>query len=303
MPSQDRDKPTTNNIRPHEASSTTSRNQPTQGQSIGGPISWLINSVRWLATNDITSTILAAVVLTLVVRLFIAEARWIPSESMLPTLEIGDRLVVEKVSYHFGEPKRGDIVVFVPPDHVNTNDAFIKRVVGLPGDTVEILLDDGIYINGQKLDESYTFSLPTRGFSYPADVTQLGELTQYPLNGNPSGAPIVVPEGHYFVLGDNRNNSQDSHVWGFLPRENIIGRTFLRFWPLDRLHHFSEVDYPELDATHVPERSLYISSRLPAALGNAIATPLGTESRSQNHHHRNILHTLSAVQSYNNANV
>ncbi len=138
-----------------------------------------------------------------------------------------------------------------PPDHLETNDAFIKRVVGLPGDSIEIRLDDGIYINGEKIDESYIYSLPTRGISYPGNITQLGELQQYPLNGVPFSSPIVVPDDNYFVLGDNRNNSQDSHVWGFLPRENIIGRTFVRFWPIGRFHHFPTVDYPELEASSI----------------------------------------------------
>ncbi|MGK7910579.1 MAG: signal peptidase I [Synechococcus sp.] len=208
--------------------------------------------LRWLLTNDITSTLLAALVLTLIIRTFIAEPRWIPSESMLPTLEVGDRLVVEKLSYRFSDPSRGDIVVFIPPDHLETDDAFIKRVVGLPGDTIEIRLDDGIYVNGERLDESYVFELPTRGFSYAGNITILGELKGYPVEGNSSNAPIVVPDDHYFVLGDNRNNSQDSHVWGFLPRENIIGRTFVRFWPFRRFHYFPVVQYPELDASANP---------------------------------------------------
>ena len=240
--------PTKKNVETSETRETASPSKSPNRKSPTGPVSWLTGSVKWLLTNDITSTLLAAVVLTFVVRVFVAEARWIPSESMLPTLEVGDRLVVEKISYRFGEPQRGDIVVFIPPDHVNTKDAFIKRVVGLPGDTIEIRLDEGIYINDQKIDESYIYSLPTLSISYPGDITQLGELQQYPLNGKPFTSPIVVPDDHYFVLGDNRNNSQDSHVWGFLPRENVIGRTFVRFWPINRVHHFSEVDYPELGA-------------------------------------------------------
>ena len=240
--------PTQKNVENSETRKPATPSPSTKSGSPAGPLGWLTGSMKWLLTNDITSTLLAAIILTFVVRVFVAEARWIPSESMLPTLEVGDRLVVEKISYRFGDPQRGDIVVFIPPDHVNTKDAFIKRVVGLPGDTIEIRLDDGIYVNDQKLDESYIFSLPTNSISYPGDITQLGELPQYPLNGKPFTSPIVVPDDHYFVLGDNRNNSQDSHVWGFLPRENVIGRTFVRFWPLNRLYHFSSEEYPELEA-------------------------------------------------------
>ncbi|MFN5516392.1 MAG: signal peptidase I [Cyanobacteriota bacterium] len=156
-----------------------------------------------------------ALILALVIRFFIAEPRYIPSDSMLPTLEQGDRLVIEKVSYHFREPQAGDIVVFHPPEQLQTlgyspDQAFIKRVIAQGGDTVSV--EGGrVYRNGQPLAESY-----------PA------ETPRYQL------AALTVPEGYLFVLGDNRNNSNDSHVWGFLPEEEIIGRAVFRFFPLNR---------------------------------------------------------------------
>lgn len=157
-----------------------------------------------------------ALILALVIRLFIAEPRYIPSDSMLPTLEQGDRLVIEKVSYHFHEPERGDIVVFHPPEQLQSlgylaDQAFIKRVIARGGDVVAV--DGGrVYRNGQPLEEPYPAEAPR--YTLPA---------------------FTVPPGYLFVLGDNRNNSNDSHIWGFLPEDEIIGRAVFRFFPLSRL--------------------------------------------------------------------
>lgn len=153
---------------------------------------------------------------TIVTRSFVAEARYMPSGSMQPTLQIDDRFVVEKVSYRFNAPKRGDIVLFQAPQRAldavgsTTNDAYVKRVVGLPGETVEVK-EGKVFINQKALEESYIQS--------PMEYLW---------------GPEVVPAGAYFVLGDNRNSSSDSHVWGFLPYENIIGRASKTFWPPER---------------------------------------------------------------------
>lgn len=170
------------------------------------------------STNPVVEglqTLGLSVVLALGIRTFVAEARYIPSGSMEPTLEINDRLVVEKISYHFNPPERGDIIVFWPPDSLfpegQRRDAFIKRVIGLPGDTVEV--NGGIvFINGEPLEENYIKASP--------DYTW---------------GPETVPEGSYVVLGDNRNSSYDSHSWGFVPQENIIGKAVVRFWPPSRI--------------------------------------------------------------------
>lgn len=164
-------------------------------------------------------TIGLAAVLAFGIRTFVAEARYIPTGSMLPTLQINDRLIVDKLSYRFQSPQRGDIVVFMPPDPASLctgqppplKDAYIKRVIGLPGDQVEVR-DGKVYINAKSLQESY-----------------LQELPHYPYG------PVTVPTNSYLVLGDNRNASCDSHYWGFVPRENIIGRAIVRFWPLGRM--------------------------------------------------------------------
>ena len=156
-----------------------------------------------------------ALVLAFLIRVFIAEPRYIPSDSMLPTLEQGDRLVVEKVSYYLHPPHKGDIVVFSPPPQLQlqgyeSNQAFIKRVIGTPGETVAVL-DGTVCLNSRPLTESYVLELP-----------------HYSLN------PVQIPSGQLFVMGDNRNNSNDSHIWGFLPQKNIIGHAVFRFWPLSR---------------------------------------------------------------------
>ncbi len=154
-------------------------------------------------------------ILALGIRTFIAEARYIPSESMLPTLEVNDRLIVEKVTYYFTQPERGDVVVFGPTDALREQqfrDAFIKRVIGLPGDIVEVR-EGTVYVNDTPLaEESYIFEPPNYEYG-----------------------PAAVPEDSYLVLGDNRNNSFDSHYWGFVPRDRIIGKAVVRFWPPARI--------------------------------------------------------------------
>ncbi|WP_250566207.1 signal peptidase I [Adonisia turfae] len=157
-----------------------------------------------------------AMAIAVVIRLFIAEPRFIPSNSMDPTLHIGDRLLIEKLSYRFHPPHHGDIVVFEPPPQLQAigyrpEQAFIKRVMGLPGDTLAVRQGQ-VYRNDQPLTEPYILAAPNY------------EMT-----------PVAVPDNTVFVMGDNRNDSNDSHIWGFLPIENIIGHATVRFWPPDDL--------------------------------------------------------------------
>ncbi|WP_267383040.1 signal peptidase I [Cyanobacterium sp. uoEpiScrs1] len=159
-------------------------------------------------------TIATAAILAFGIRAFVAEARYIPSSSMEPTLQVNDRLIIEKVSYHFKEPKRGDVVVFNPTKALQEKDfrdAFIKRVIGLPGETIEVKMGK-VYVNGQAIKEKYISEDPNYDYG-----------------------PVIVPEREYLVLGDNRNNSYDSHYWGYVPKEKIIGKAFVRFWPFNRL--------------------------------------------------------------------
>ena len=158
-----------------------------------------------------------SIVLALGMRQFVAEARVVPTGSMEPTVQINDRLVVEKISYLLHPPQRGDIIVFQAPEKAliisgsTTPDAYLKRVIGLPGETVEIR-GGQVFINGQPLQESY--------IKAPPDYVW---------------GPSVVPANQYLVLGDNRNGSLDGHVWGFLPEESIIGKAAARFWPPNRV--------------------------------------------------------------------
>ncbi|HEY6582880.1 MAG TPA: signal peptidase I [Rubrobacter sp.] len=145
------------------------------------------------------------------VRPFVMEAFWIPSGSMIPTLEIGDRVLVNKFIYRFTEPERGDIIVFQSVD--NPDEDLIKRVVGLPGDTIAVRRGK-LVLNGEPQKEPFTNkNLPDRSFY----------------------AKITVPKGHVFVMGDNRGNSADSRVFGPLPKKNIEGEAFIRFWPPHRI--------------------------------------------------------------------
>ncbi len=170
----------------------------------------------WRGWQENLSLIAIALCLALVIRTFIAEPRYIPSDSMLPTLHTGDRLVVEKISYLFHPPQFGDIIVFQPPTELQhrgyTKDqAFIKRVIGKPGEIITVA-GGKVYLNGQPLQEDYIAEPPNQPFP-----------------------PVQVPKDEFFVMGDNRNDSNDSRYWGFLPRKNIIGRAVFRFWPFNRI--------------------------------------------------------------------
>jgi signal peptidase I len=128
---------------------------------------------------------------------------------MIPTLVPGDRVLVSKFWYHFQPPKRGQIVVFKYP--LDPKRDFIKRVIGLPGEVVS--MEEGVvYIDGEPLAEPYVKNHDSFNMK-----------------------PVRVPENAYFVMGDNRPNSQDSRFWGFVPKENLIGPAFFRYWPLSRI--------------------------------------------------------------------
>jgi signal peptidase I len=181
-------------------------------------------------------TILVAVLLAVGVRTFVAEPRFIPSSSMEPTLQIDDRLIIEKVSYYFRKPVRGEIVIFNPPPNpaiADTSKVYIKRVIGLPGDRISIQ-DGKVYVNSRALTEPYIASPPK--YNLPTDNLErcLGCFSADDINQRDKPPSFTVPPGKYWVMGDNRNNSEDSHIWGFLPQENIVGRAYFRYWPFDR---------------------------------------------------------------------
>lgn len=149
--------------------------------------------------------------MALIIRAFFIQVFWIPSGSMEPTLDINDRIVVNKVIYHFQPPKRMQIIVFrqVASEDSPKRD-LIKRLVGLPGEKLE-LKDGIIYINDKPLTEEHTMN---------QDFANFG--------------PVSIPQDAYFVMGDNRPASADSRYWGFLPKKNVIGPAFLRIWPLNK---------------------------------------------------------------------
>lgn len=173
-------------------------------------------SSSWVAAHkEDLITYGGALAISLLIRTFIAEPRFIPSLSMYPSFNIGDRLVAEKVTYRNNPPTVGDVVIFHPPftrdrpllSRLLEDDIFIKRVVAVGGDTVEVK-GGKLIVNGVPRVEPY-----------------LNEAPAYTL------PPLVVPDGSVFVCGDNRNNSYDSHVWGPLPVSNIVGRAVFKYWP------------------------------------------------------------------------
>jgi signal peptidase I len=177
-------------------------------------------------------SIVIAVILALFIRTFVVQAFKIPTGSMEENLLIGDHLLVNK--FVFGPSataleravlpmaslKRGEVVVFKYPEEPDRD--FIKRVIGLPGETVE-LREKKVYINGTPLNEPYVhFLAPPRGGTEFNEVTSFDVRERY--------GPVTVPPNQYFVMGDNRDNSQDSRYWGFLPRELVKGKALVIYW-------------------------------------------------------------------------
>lgn len=164
---------------------------------------------------DVLETLLLSAALFLVINALSARVR-VDGFSMLPTLQDGEFVLVNRLAYHFGTPQRGDIVVFhYPPD---PKQDLIKRVIGLPGDTVSV--QNGVVrVNNELLNEPYIAQPPRYTGSW------------------------VVPAGHLFVLGDNRNDSSDSHSWGMLPFENIVGKAVLIYWPFQNLQLIDHYDF------------------------------------------------------------
>ncbi len=195
---------------------------------------------KWL------TELIIVVVVVLLIRAFLVQAYNIPSGSMKPTLLVGDFILVNKLVYRFSDVQRGDIVVFKWP--VDPRIDFIKRVIGMPGDVVEVR-DYRIYINGKELPLRFLGKEKEDGFTklifeeeLPNGVKHRIALYSDPIIPRRDVPPTVIPEAHYFVLGDNRDNSEDSRYWGFLPRENIVGKAFVIYY---------SGDIPPLESTDV----------------------------------------------------
>lgn len=181
-------------------------------------------------------TALIILVLIVGIREVVGEPRWIPTESMRPTLIEGDRLIIEKFTHRYGDIERGDIIVFYPPNETLEHDlwseftraigifskdkAYIKRVIGVPGDVIEVREGKGVFINDKLLQEPYKAEVSSNG--------HCGIKAPY-------CGPMIVPDDHFFVMGDNRNNSTDSRYIGLIPMDRVVGRAFLRFWPAKRI--------------------------------------------------------------------
>jgi len=181
---------------------------PNLSSSYRGIIEWIV-------------VIVCAVLLAFLIRQFLIQAFWIPSPSMNDTLVEGDRILVNKINYRFSEIERTDVIVFRNPNPDDENKELVKRVIGLPGETVE-LVNGEVFIDGESLGDE---------FYVPDDVAA---NTNYSLANYPE---TEVPEGTYFMLGDNRSNSQDSRTTqvGFIDEELVVGKAFVKFWPPSRM--------------------------------------------------------------------
>jgi signal peptidase I len=166
--------------------------------------------------REIVETLIITVALFLAARASVQQF-YVQGQSMEPTLHNHERILVEKVTYWFHGPERGDVIVFKYPNDPTQD--YIKRVIGLPGDHVSVH-GSHVYVNNKKLTEPYIAAPP----DYNDDR--------------------VVPQGDLYVLGDNRDNSSDSHEWGLLPRANVIGRAWVAYWPLSDITYLSQPGYP-----------------------------------------------------------
>lgn len=173
-------------------------------------------SIAWVRLIlDVLETILLAAILFLSINALSARVR-VEGFSMVPTLQDGEFVLVNRVAYRLGQPQRGDIIVFHHPSGQQHED-LIKRVIGLPGDSINVS-NGTVTVNGTHLKEAYIAAPP----SYTGDW--------------------VVPDNQLFVLGDNRNNSSDSHQWGFVPQEDVIGKAVMIYWPLNQVTLIQHLD-------------------------------------------------------------
>ena len=169
-----------------------------------------------------------AIALALLVQAFLVKPYRIPSESMASTLRPGDRVLVNRVVYRLREPHRGDVMVFRYPEDRTV--VFIKRIVGVPGDRLQVR-EGRLWVNGHPVDEPYVHR--TGGLRDPTAASGMvtGSTMREPWS---LAQPFTVPRDSYFVMGDNRTDSDDSRFWGTVPRADIIGEGFIVYWPLGR---------------------------------------------------------------------
>jgi signal peptidase I len=182
---------------------------------------------------EVVETLVLTLVIFFVIQNFIAQPYQVQQMSMEQTLEPGQYVLVDKLTPRWDEYDRGDIVVFNPPPSWTSDPTpFIKRVIGEPGDTVEVKEDGLVYVNGVALDEPYTFTND--------------EGVNEPTEASPDQARWVVPAGNLFLLGDHRQRSADSRVFGPVPISSVVGRAFLRYWPINTLGIIQTPSYPPI---------------------------------------------------------
>lgn len=201
--------------------------------------------------REILETAIFAILIFVLVRSVVLNFK-VDGDSMLPTFESGEMILVSRVSYgefnlgdlvdwvpgvpdqhwltiiDYGEPERGDVVVFTPPEP-GQQKPYIKRVIGLPGDRVQITGENQVLVNGTAIDESYTGDYETS------------------CSSNPAYCDVTVPPGHVFVMGDHRNRSEDSRFFGVVDVDRVIGKAWLVYWPLGDFAPVAHPDYPELN--------------------------------------------------------
>ena len=205
---------------------------------------WEDERLRQFLVEAVESLLIALALVFFLIRPFIVHAFLIPSQSMEPTLLVGDRLLVNKFVYRLRQPHRQEIVVFkapylalqksMKPDQTD----YIKRLIGLPGDLVRVENGHAL-VNGKPLYEPYIqLSSPFGGRTFPDDYlheTPWRDTYRNLIERHWGKLWIRVPEGHYFVMGDNRFNSLDSRDWGFVSHDALVGKSLIRFWPLQRI--------------------------------------------------------------------
>jgi signal peptidase I len=188
----------------------------TGGPAKGGGYRWVL---EWVVI------LMAVLLCTVLLRTYVIQSFYIPSPSMVPTLQVGDRIMVNKLSYDLHGVHRGDVVVFKrPPLELQNFPDLVKRVIGLPGESVSTK-DGHVYINGVILPEPW---LPSGASSYTGALPD----DQYPQFNMPG--PVRIPAGHYFVMGDNRTDSEDSRYFGPIAKSLIVGRAMAVVWPLNQ---------------------------------------------------------------------
>jgi len=173
---------------------------------------------------DLIETIVMALAIFVVCYLFLFQPHQVKGNSMYPNFHDGEYILTDKVSYRFNSPQRGDVVIFRSPQNKEVD--YIKRIIGLTGESIKIE-NGSILINDQKLNEAY---VPTDYF------TTAGSFLI-------EGQEFIIPDGEYFVMGDNRSHSSDSREFGTVKKEEFIGRAFLRYWPINQLGLLPKVHY------------------------------------------------------------